>query len=228
MKRILNLLPVCVFAIVSSCNVIDDEFSETWIDDYTNHFDDRGWKDVDKNLFPVQPVNGNGLDVESTPQRFPDEGTLLMVNRVGDETLGVCFESLALVDPTEEPDNWTPDQGESWVRCAYYINFAIREIPFQKTADGEMKFSKKTQVGTINFAHWSGCMVSYYKQIRDCKVSISGSLSQAGTGSNVSSTVPFTGDLEIKIITPDNDHWILHYDKLNPMTCDSGFLSHYL
>ena len=116
---------------------------------------------------------------------------------------------------------WTPAKRETLIRSAFEVSVAIEEVPLKVSDDGTIRFSKKTQVGTVAFSHKASCLIDIYKKIQDSKILISGKLSQG-------ESTKLTGEMEIKIITPENDYYILHYKEMTPYSTDKGDINRYL
>ncbi len=152
----------------------------------------------------------------------------MMITSDTEGSAGLLFQSFAIVDPQEEPEDWSYAKGETWINSAFYVSLAIEDMPFKVSDDGEIRFSRKTQVGSINFAHQSGCVVVTYKTIRDCEVSISGKLDKVDGKGLLSDDHRMTGDLVIKIITPEDDRWILNYKEMTFDYIGTVLLKQYL
>ena len=199
MKNNSFILLIGLIGLFSSCNMFDEEFLDSW-------------SDVQPNVFAVI----GELNTEPKDRLFPDIGELFYADK--DETAGVCFQS-TINQAKEYPDV------TGWDGWGHIMTLAIENIPV-KAKDGELKFSKKTQTGTIIFHKSLGCVVLGYKRVSDCKISISGKFEQ--TEKYLSNGSRLTGDIEVKIISPDKERWILHYTELVVNLSDSGFIENFL
>ena len=214
MKRV--FIPLIILAIISSCNILDDGYSGSLSDD--REFASEVWKEVTANVFPV-PI---GPEYDHKDRVFPAEGTFYCAHSKSGESAGICFESV--IEPARE----YPDKS-GFDGCGHVVDLSIVDIPIKVSKKGEIKFSKKTQRGTISFARWEECSVLYDIKIKNCKVSISGTIFPLETRGAllVSQNNAQACDVTIKIISPDKVRWCLHFDKLVYTNCDSGFLEFY-
>lgn len=213
MKRTSFIMLLGLFALIPACNLTDDEFLDSWSDESTKEFKSSAWDDVQQNEFAVR----GEPDTEPRNRVFPDTGILYYDDM--NETANICFRS------TVEPAKEYPDQ-TGWDGWGHLVNLAIENIPVKITKSGDFMFSKKTQTGTLSFSNWGGCSILMYHRICDCKVSISGKLVQSE--SYLYDGCRLTGDIEIRILSPYDDRWILNYKELTLSTCDIGFLKMFL
>ena len=214
MKYNTLIISLLLFAFIPSCRLVDDEFSDTWSDESTKEFESSLWEDIPQNEFAVigEP------NTEAKIRQFPETGELYYAKSNITETAGISFRS------TIQPERENPDT--EWGSYGHFVCLAIESIPVKVSESGVVRFSKKTQNGTVSFCSLIADMGLVYQHIKDCKVSISGKLTQQGN--SLDNGNQLTGNIEIKIISPDNDRWILHYKELTVLTCDMGFLRMYL
>ena len=212
MKNKSFILLIGLIGLATSCNMFDEEFLDSWFDESTKEFKSSEWDAVQPNVFAVI----GELNTEPKDRLFPDIGELFYADK--DETAGVCFQS-TINQAKEYPDV------TGWDGWGHVLKLTIKNIPV-KVKDGELKFSKKTQTGTIIFHRWIGCDVLGYQKVSDCKISISGKLELSEK--YLSNRSRLTGDIEVKIISPENDRWILHYKELVVNLSDSGYIEYFL
>ena len=213
-------MQIAIFLLlIPSCSLVDavfpDEFSDSWKSD--KQFNNQLWESVEKNVFLVQDY-WEGTD--PTMQCFPNAGKLLLTSEA-DQSVGALFDSYIIVDPSEKPADWTYAKGETWVKSAHQVDLCLEDIPLKVSRDGEYRFSRKTQSGTLVFTSHLNDMAVKYKTIKDCKLTVSGQLTKGESRT-------LTGDLEIKIITPEKEYYILNYKEMTLSSTDMGFLKWYL
>lgn len=204
MKKIFGVL--AVFTVyMTSCALFDDEFTDPGSDEYSESFASAEWNKLTPNLIPVV------LDYPEIKDRlFPDEAVLYYHSN--GETADICFKNV--IRPGEEYPDITEFDG-----YGHIVALAIESIPVKVSDNGKIKFSRKTQTATLSIGRWAGDVIIFNKQT-NCKVSISGEMKPFKTDRTIycdaigDTPANLSGDILIKIITPDNSRLCLRYKIL--------------
>ena len=209
-------LSAAILFVLPSCSLFDDEFTDPGSDEYSESFASTEWNELTPNLIPVM------IEYPEIKDRlFPDEAILYYHN--DGETADICFENV--IKQAKEYPDITGFDG-----YGHIVALAIESIPVKVSDNGKIKFSRKTQTATLAVARWGGCVVNYYNII-NCKVSISGEMKPFKTDKTIYGhslgDIPanLSGDILIKIITPDNSRLCLRYKTL-AQTDGGSFLFH--
>lgn len=210
-------LSAAILFVLPSCSLFDDEFSDPGSDEYSESFKSSEWNDLTSNMIPV-PVGDQTVVIKD--RLFPDEGVLYFSDN--GETASICFESV--IRPVKEYPDVTGFDG-----YGHTVALSIENIPVKKSSNGGLRFSRKTQAATLSIGKWA-CDVILLNITKDCKVRISGELKPSKTDKTIYcqdfGDVPanLSGDLTIKIITPDNTHISLQYKNLAQIARDMTML----
>ncbi len=220
------LVSITMLAVLASCSLVDDIFDGSE-GAQSREFKSKEWSSVERNVFTVEPVQNIG-DKDPMLVTFPENGTVFMVPDYDKGHISLLFKSFQVVDPAEKPADWDSNKGIiSWIRSAFEIYLLVEDVPFNLSDDGRVSFSQKTMKGVLNYCHVSGDQAVNYKKLQNCKVSITGELSQESLGGRILYDVPMNGNIELKIIAPKNDRNILSFTELIPKYADKGFLEFY-
>ena len=199
----------------TSCNLVEDVFD--WSGDKEDkEFASDIWTSAQRNVVTVDLSHWGSETVT-----LPETGVISILPDYDKGTASLLFKSFKLVDPTEKPEGSDP----YWLRKALYVYLCVNDVPFKVSDDGKIQFSKKTVSGTLTYGDMSGDTVDLSDKQKDCKVSISGGMTQAGAKGSFLTQIPMTGDLSVKIITPDGEHLLFGFTKLDTSSTDEGFLS---
>ena len=214
MKKIFVLFAVMATCL-TSCNLVEDIFD--WSNDKEDkEFSSDIWTSAQRNVVTVELS-----DWGSETVTLPGTGGVSILPDYDKGTASLLFKSFKLVDPTEKPEGSDP----YWLRKALYVYLCVNDVPFKVSDDGKIQFSKKTVSGTLTYGDVSGDTVDLSNKQKDCKVSISGEMTQDGAKGSFLFRIPMKGDLSVKIITPDGEHLLFGYTELDSFSTDEGFLS---
>ena len=214
MKKIFVLFAAMATAL-TSCNLVEDMFD--WSNDKEDkEFSSDTWTSAQRNVVTVELS-----DWGSETVTLPETGEVSILPDYDKGTASLLFKSFKLVDPTEKPEG----SDTYWLRKALYVCLCVNDVPFKVSDDGKIQFSKKTVSGTLTYGDMSGDTVDLSDKQKDCKVSISGGMTQAGAKGSFLTQIPMTGDLSVKIITPDGEHLLFGFTKLDTSSTDEGFLN---
>ena len=217
MKKIYAIFAATALC-MTSCNLIDDIFD--WSDDKEDkEFSSEIWTSTQRNVVTVE-LQGWGTETVT----LPESGTISILPDYGKGKASLLFKSYTIVDPEKKPDDWSFDKGITWIRKALYVYLCVDNVPFKVSDGGGIQFSKKTVKGTLTYGDMSGDEVDFSNKQKDCKVSISGKMTQEGAIDSFRNGVPMRGNLNIKIITPDGECLLIGYTKLDPGSTNEGFL----
>ena len=208
MKTMNTLVKCSLYAAIlcalTSCSLFDDEFSDPGSDEYSESFASAEWNELTPNLIPVL------LDYPEIKDRlFPDEAVLYYHSK--GETADICFENV--IRPAKEYPDITGFDGHGHI-----VALAIESIPVKVSDNGKIKFSRKTKTATLSIGRWIADVVLFNKT--SCKVSISGEMKPFKTDRTIycdsigDTPANLSGDILIKIITPDNSRLCLRYKIL--------------
>ena len=211
-------MAIALAATLSSCNLVEDIFD--WSNDKEDEkFTSDEWNVVQRNVVTVE-LSRRGVETVT----LPEEGNLLILPDNDKGTASLLFSSFTIIDPEKKPVDWSWEQGITWIKKALKVILVIDDVPLKVSDEGVYKFSKKTVNGVLTYGDQSGDLTNLSNQRKDCKISISGEMTQEGSNGAVRYNVPMIGNLNIKIITPDNERLLLGYTKLNPEATDRGYL----
>ena len=213
MKKMLYLA-IALAITLTSCNMMEGVFD--WSDDgEEEEFSSYDWSTIQRNVFIVESTK-RGHEMDPTPLTFPENGEICLFPNYSTNKVSMMITTYKTVDLQGKP-----------VDDAFYIVLVIEDVPFSMSKDGVLKFSKKTYKGVLNYGHSYGDLLGFYKKQGDCKVSITGDLAQEGANESIRNGVPLKGNVSIKIISPEGEHFLLGCKELETEIVD-GINSFYL
>lgn len=206
---------------MTSCNLVEDIFD--WSNDKEDkEFSSDIWTSAQRNVVTVELSHWGSATVT-----LPETGVIAILPDYEKGRASLLFKSYQLVDPTEKPEGSDYPSYPYWVRKALYMFLCVNDVPFKVSDDGKIQFSKKTVSGTLTYGDVSGDEVNLSNKQKDCKVSISGEMTQDGAKGSFRFKTPMKGDLCIKIITPDGEHLLIGYTELATSSTDERFLDQF-
>ncbi|MBR1927048.1 MAG: hypothetical protein IJ840_04775 [Bacteroidales bacterium] len=218
MKKLFALF-AAIAVCATSCNLVEDIFD--WSGDKEDkEFASDIWTSAQRNVVTVE-LSHRGIETVI----LPESGDVAILPDYGKGTASLLFKSFKIVDPEKEPDDWSFEKGITWIRKALYVYMCVNDVPFKVLDEGKIKFSKKTVKGSLTYGDLSADMINMSNKRENCKFSISGEMTQEGAIDSFRFGVPMTGNLNIKIITPDGEHLLIGYTKLDTSGTDEGFLN---
>jgi hypothetical protein len=214
------ILFAAIAILFSSCNLVEDMFDGS-DDRQSREFRSEGWSSVERNVFTVQSQDAGKKETMSVV--FPDTGEVAIYTD-NNGNMSLLFKSYQVVEPSKQPDDWDPSTLRGWVKSAFEIDLLVEDVPYKVTKDGKLTLSPKTVRGILKYCHYSSDNAVFYKSVDNCKVSITGDLTQDTSQGYILYDVLMKGDLEIKIISQKSNHNIMWFKELTPSKATKDYL----